>query len=148
MISSLIYYSGDTTIAGRIFGSGRISIVQETETSDRLSRLIAQSNGPLLIGEYASPEDEKKDHPISCVVGNRTETPACSEIETSGILQHGTNSSLRILQPLEGYTFANGTGIINLRHRLAGNGTIAGRTVASGNLSISERIRMDQREFP
>jgi hypothetical protein len=50
----------------------------------------------------------------ACVFGNGTETPVESEIETSGILQYGTYSSLRTMQPFEGYTFANGTGIIDI----------------------------------
>jgi hypothetical protein len=139
---------GDTTVIGRLFGSGRTSIDRETETSERLSRLMAQSDGPLLIGEYASSEEEQKDHPIACVFGNGTETPTGSEIETSGILEHGTYSSLRTLQPFEGSTFANGTGIMDLRHRLSGNGTISGRTVATGNLSVNEEIKEDQGEEP
>ena len=105
---------------------------------------MAHSDGQLLIGEYASSEDEQKDPPIDCVFGNDTETTVGSEIETSGILQHGTYSSLRTMQPFEGYTLANGTGIIDLRHRLTGNGTISGRTVATGNLTVSERIKEDQ----
>ena len=84
VISSLIYYSGDTTIAGRIFGSGRTSIDRETETGRRSSsHLMAQSDGPLHIREYTSSEVEQKDHPIVCVFGNGTETPAGLEIETS-----------------------------------------------------------------
>jgi hypothetical protein len=94
IMSFSAYRSGDTTITGRIFGSGRTRIDRETETGDRLSRLMAQSEGPLLIGEYASSEEEQKDHPITCVFGNGTETPVESEIETSGILQHGIYSSL------------------------------------------------------
>jgi hypothetical protein len=148
VMSFQAFRSGDTTIIGRIFGSGRTSIDRETETSERLSRLMAQSEGPLLIGEYASSENEKKDHPVACVFGNRTEKPVGSEIETSGILEHGTYSSLRTLQPFEGYTLANGTGIIDLRHRLTGNGTVSGRTVATGNLSVSEWIKEDQGEEP
>jgi hypothetical protein len=142
------FRSGDTTVIGRLFGSGRTSIDREAETSERLSRLMAQSDGPLLIGEYASSEEEQKDHSVACVFGNKTETTVGSEIETSGILRHGTYSSLRTMQPFEGYTFANGTGIIDLRHRLNGNGTISGRTVATGNLSVSERIKEDQGEEP
>jgi hypothetical protein len=137
------FRSGDTTVIGRLFGSGRTSIDREIKASERLSRLMALSDGSLVIGEYASYEDEQKDHPISCVFGNGTETPTGSEIEISGILQHGTYSSLRTMQPFEGYTFANGTGIIDLRHRLTGNGTTSGRTVATGNLSVNEEIKMD-----
>jgi hypothetical protein len=148
VMSSSTYLSGDTTITGRIFGSGRTSINRETETGERLSRLMAQSDGPLLIGEYASSEDEKKDHPITCEFGNDTVTSVGSEIETSGILENAKYSSLRTMQPFEGYTLANGTGIIDLRHRLNGNGSISGRTVATGNLSVSERIKEDQGEEP
>jgi hypothetical protein len=148
IMSFQAFRSGDTTVIGRLFGSGRTSIDRETETGNRLSRLMAQSDGPLLIGEYASSEEEQKDHPIACVFGNDTETLAGSEIETSGILQHGTYSSLRTLQPFEGDTFANGTGIIGLRHRLTGNGTVEGRSVVTGNLSVSERIKAEQGESP
>jgi hypothetical protein len=98
LMSSSTYLSGDTTITGRIFGSGRTSIDRETETGDRLSRLMAQSDGPLLIGVYALSEEEQKDNPIAYVFGNGTEMPEGSEIETSGILQHGTYSSLRTLK--------------------------------------------------
>jgi hypothetical protein len=148
VMSFQAFRSGDTIVIGRLLGSGRTSIDREIEASERLSRLTAQSDGSLVIGEYASYEDEQKDHPISCVFGNGTETPTGSEIETSGILERGTYSSLRTLQPLEGYTFANGTGTIDIRHRLTGNGTVSGRTVATGNLSVNERIRMDQGEEP
>ena len=41
VMSFSAYRSGDTTITGRIFGSGRTSIDWETETSERLSRLMA-----------------------------------------------------------------------------------------------------------
>ena len=109
---------------------------------------MAQSDGPFFIDEYASSEDKQKDHSISCVFGNISETPVSSEIETSGILPNGINSSLRTMKPFEGYTFADGTGIINLRHQMTGNGTISGRAVATGNLSISERIKIDQGGFP
>ena len=136
--------AGDTSITGRLFGSGRTSIERETETRDRSSsRLLAFSDGPLIIGEYASAKQSQRELPVTCVFANQTAEPAESEIETAGILR-GRYESVLTLQPFERYTFANGTGLIDLRHRLSGNGTTRGRTVASGNLSVSEHIRSDQ----
>ena len=97
VMSFSAYRSGDTTIIGRFFGSGRTSIGREIETGDRLSHLISKSDGPLLIGLYASSEDEQKDPPVACVFGN---------------------------------------------------GTLFGRIVATGNLSVNEEIKMDQGEEP
>jgi hypothetical protein len=71
VMSSSTYLSGDTTIIGRLFGSDRTSIDRETETGEGLSRLMAQSDGPLLIGGYASYEEEQKDH-ATCFFGNYT----------------------------------------------------------------------------
>jgi hypothetical protein len=59
VMSFQAFRSGDTTVIGRLFGSGRTSIDRETETSERLSHLMAQSDSPLLIGEYASLEEEQ-----------------------------------------------------------------------------------------
>jgi hypothetical protein len=52
------------------------------------------------------------------------------------------------MQSFEGFTLANGTGVIDLRHRLTGNGTLSGRIVAKGNLSVNEEIKMDQDKEP
>ena len=53
--------------------AGQISINRDTGASDRLSRPMAQSDNQLHIGEYASSEEEKKDHPIAGVFGNDTD---------------------------------------------------------------------------
>ncbi|MFH0967800.1 MAG: hypothetical protein V1862_08980 [Methanobacteriota archaeon] len=137
--------SGDTTIIGRLLGSGRTSIDRETETRDTLSsRLLARSDGPLIIGEYASVSQREREKPFTCVFGNETDESAQSETETTGILEHGRYESVLTMQPFERSTFTNGTGLVDLRHRLTGNGTVNGRTIASGNLSVSEHIRSDQ----
>jgi hypothetical protein len=45
------------------------------------------------------------------------------------------------MHPFDQVTLANGTGLVDFRHSLAGNGTTSGRTVASGNLTVQENIR-------
>ncbi len=55
---------------------------------------------------------------------------------------------MRSSGPLKSITAADGSGMIDLRHRLAENGTISGRTLATGNLSISEEIDVDQGDNP
>jgi hypothetical protein len=139
VMSSATSGSGDEIITGRIFGSGRTSVSRETGYGDiTSSRLSDRSDGPLLIGEYVSSQQKESDNPLICVFGNRTGETAESELETSGILQQGRYESMLTMQPFEYSVFANGTGLIDLRHKLTGNGSVTGRTVASGNLSVSE----------
>jgi len=144
VMSSSTLLSGENIITGRLFGSGWTSIDRETESGDTSSsRLLARSVGPLIIGEYASAEKNRNNHPIACVFGNTTEDSAQSETDVSGIIRNGSYASLHTLQPFEHITTADGTGLLDLRHRLARNGTISGRTLVSGNLSVSEQIRGD-----
>ncbi|PKL58956.1 MAG: hypothetical protein CVV33_09955 [Methanomicrobiales archaeon HGW-Methanomicrobiales-4] len=149
VMSSSAYLSGDTSITSRIFGSGLTTIDRETGTGMAPSSLLqARSDGSLLIGTYAAAEQKRKESPVACVFGNATESPAPSEIEASGILWNGSYSGIWAMQPFESITTAHGTGILDLRHHLAGNTTLSGRTIATGNLSVIEHITTDQGESP
>ncbi|MFH0968139.1 MAG: hypothetical protein V1862_10700 [Methanobacteriota archaeon] len=52
------------------------------------------------------------------------------------------------LTPFKRYTFSSGTDLLSLRHRLTENEIVSGRTVASGNLRVSEYIGNDPRGYP
>lgn len=149
VMSSSTWLSDGSLITGRIFGSGLTGIDRETETDRyRSDTLNARTGGSLLIWDYAYAEQETTDQPLTCVFGNSTTRQALSEIGRSGILRKGNYSRVQTLQPVESLVTADGTGMLDLRHRLSGNGTLSGRTLAVGNLSVSEHIRADQGTSP
>ena len=141
------YRSGDTDITSRIFGTGRTSIDRDTGTGERPESLLAaRAEGPLLIGEYGDITGRnEKSRPI-CVFANQTgdDEETRTEVTSSGILEQGSYARDISLGAGSSFITTNGTGLISLSHRLDGNESLTGRTVASGNLSVRESIRRDQ----
>lgn len=149
VMSTSSWITGDSLITGRILGTGLTSIVRESETGTSPSSYqISHSDGPLLIGEYVSIRQKSRDQPTACIFGNNTRPPEEMTLEASGIIRNGNYSRMQTLHTGESYITADGTGVMDFRHRLTGNGSISGRTQASGNLSVSEHIRTDQGDSP
>jgi hypothetical protein len=93
------------------------------------------------IDEYASSEEKQDDLPLACVFVNRTGETGTSSTRRSGILEQGRYESMLAMHPFDQVTLANGTGLVDFRHSLAGNGTTSGRTLVSGNLTVRETVR-------
>jgi hypothetical protein len=143
-MSTSTWISGDSIMTGRILGTGLTQIERETDTqTSPYSGLLARSGGTLLIGEYTSVSKNNRGEPVACVLGNTTHRPSGMETGVSGILERGNYSRVLALDPAEMSVSADGRGMIDLRHRLVGNGTVSGRTFASGNVSVRETIRRD-----
>lgn len=146
LLSTSLFSTDEAEIVSRILGTGRTSIDRETGTGDfPSSSLQAASGGTLLISEYAGTDRQPDTTIPGCVFGNRSGT---GKVETAmsrsaGILQQGTYARDQYLSTGSLLVSANGTGLFGLSHRIEGNQTLSGRTVASGNLSIRELIEKE-----
>jgi len=135
--------ANDAIITGTILGTGPSGIIRETGTgTSPYSSLAARSEGPLLFGGYASFQNPgPEDRPLACVFSNHTGPESGMTTGASGILRKANLSQLITLHPGEHGISVDGEGMVDLYHRLDSNGTVSGRTLASGNLSVSEYIR-------
>ncbi len=149
VMSRTIWTTDDSIITGTVFGTGPSGLTRETGTGTAAySSLSSWSDGPLLLGSYASLHRQEKDRPLACVFENTTRQDREMVTESSGILRHGNYSQLITRESGGQFITVDGQGLVDLRHRLVGNGTVSGRTVASGNVSVSEQIRTGQGDSP
>ncbi len=146
--SSMI--ADDAIITGTILGTGPSGFFREMGSgTSPYSSLTARSEGPLLIGGYASIKSPgRDDRPVACVFSNLTGTESGLTTGAAGILRHANFSQMINLHPGEQQIAVDGVGMIDLHHRIRGYGTVSGRTRASGNLSVRESIRTDQGGSP
>ena len=149
LLSTTSLESGDKLMAGRILACGLSHIIRDMDAGENAASVLdARSDGPLLFREYASRESGRSDPLITCVFGNTSPQRDTTVDEISGIFGYGSYASATTLSQSDHITRAHGRGLLDIRHLDQQNGTLRTRSLASGNLSLSEAIREDQGYSP
>ncbi len=127
--------------------TSRVNRMVETG-EDTVSDLIIRSQGPALFSEYGVSVMNGPDVSSRCAFVDLPRTRESDRISqyVSGILQHGeVDTSQKLSTTISGMTTVNGTGMVLLGSDKQGNQTFTSRAFISGNMSVSDLVRMGAR---